>query len=165
MTFPNPRIDALKANDFVFGAKSLRNQHTAHPILAMNFSIALFFTPVDFSIYETDRTLERQKQLLADKRTQTLDSMHIPGEDGFARAGDLVPWVDGENVWQLGLCYEICKAMVVATTLTKTQVKFGGCWEILTPDFNPRARVEAYIARRKAQKKKPFVDAVHYELA
>jgi peptidoglycan L-alanyl-D-glutamate endopeptidase CwlK len=45
-------------------------------------------------IYETIRTTERQKQLVADKKSQTMKSYHIVGQ-----ALDFVPIVNGKEGW------------------------------------------------------------------
>lgn len=53
----------------------------------------------DAGVFETKRSLERQKSLVDQGLSQTLDSKHIPDENEIVRAMDIVAYVNGEFVW------------------------------------------------------------------
>lgn len=53
----------------------------------------------DAGVFETKRTPERQKSLVAQGFSQTLNSKHIPNKNGVVRAMDIVAYVNGEYVW------------------------------------------------------------------
>ena len=53
----------------------------------------------DLTIYETSRTLEKQKEYVAKGVSKTLDSDHIPNSKGVCNAVDIVPYVNGQPVW------------------------------------------------------------------
>lgn len=58
-----------------------------------------------FKLFETRRTLERQKELLAKGYTKTLNSRHFPNANGLSEAMDLVLYIDGKPTWDTSKIY------------------------------------------------------------
>lgn len=53
----------------------------------------------DAGVFETERTLEKQKENVKKGVSQTLNSKHIPDSNGIVRAMDIVAYVNGSYVW------------------------------------------------------------------
>lgn len=56
--------------------------------------------PCDWTIFETERSLDQQKVNLKKGVSKTLNSNHIPNSKGIVNAGDIVAYVDGKNTWE-----------------------------------------------------------------
>ena len=97
-----------------------------HPQLVSVVRRGLILSPVDFTVVEGLRTIERQRQLLAQGVSKTLNSRHIKGE-----AVDLYPYYDGKvqipksshNSWFL-----IAEAMAEAAEEQGVRITWGGHW-------------------------------------
>lgn len=117
-----------------------------------------------FVVTEGLRALLKQEQLVKSGASRTMNSRHLTGH-----AVDLAATVAGDVRWELNLYYRVALAMRRAAAETRTPVVWGGCWVSLLgiPDHeDAMAReVAKYSARRKAVGARPFVDAVHFELA
>ena len=79
---------------FALGNKSRVNLNGVHPDLVRVVELAIKKTPVDFTVTEGLRTIERQKQLVAAGASKTLSSRHITGH-----AVDLAALIDGKVEW------------------------------------------------------------------
>ena len=90
-------------------------------------------------IAEALRSPERQRRLLADKRTRTLCSKHLPGRDGLSRAADIV---DDEKAW--GAPREFWLSLGRAAV--RRGLVWGGMW-IGSPLLQAveRARLRAHL--------------------
>lgn len=95
---------------------------------------AIELTEVDFGITEGLRTKERQALLVADGKSQTMNSKHIVG-----RAVDVVAYIDGKVSWDKEHYVTISKAFKQAAKELNVTIRWGG-------DF------------------KSFFDGPHYEL-
>ena len=85
-------------------------------------SKAIEITGVDFTVIEGLRTLERQKKLLADGKSTTLNSRHITGH-----AVDMVPYpVDWEDLERFEIMAE---AMKQAAADLDIPIIWGGDWK------------------------------------
>lgn len=89
-----------------FSARSLNNLTGVHPKLRKVLEAAIEETPVDFTITEGVRTVDRQRELYAQGRTKpgaivtnadgvTKKSNHQPKSDGYGHAVDLYPYAEG----------------------------------------------------------------------
>lgn len=79
-------------------------------------------------VTEGPRTVERQKQLVAAGASKTMNSRHIPGKDGFAKAVDLAAMIDGKVRWDWPLYDKLAKAMKAAAKAEKVPLEWGGDW-------------------------------------
>jgi peptidoglycan L-alanyl-D-glutamate endopeptidase CwlK len=68
-----------------------------HPLLISCVTLALRkYAQIDFGVGKgAVRTIEQQKVLLADGKSQTMNSKHLPQEDYYSHAVDLYP--SGKN--------------------------------------------------------------------
>lgn len=149
-------------NNFVFGKRSREKLQGVHPQLVAVAEEALKRSKIDFAITEGVRTLETQKRLVAKGLSQTLNSKHIIQKDGYAHAIDVVPYPVN---WSLEKFYPIAEAFREAAKALGVKIRWGGSWDILN-NTNKTARelVEQYANARRKAGRKPFIDAVHFEI-
>lgn len=83
-------------------------------------------TEIDFGITEGLRTKERQKQLVAEGKSQTMNSRHLTGD-----AVDVVAYVGSLVSWEWALYEKIAQAFKQAAVELNTPVEWGGDWDTL----------------------------------
>ena len=126
---------------------------------------AITQSSVDFTVFEGLRTLERQKALLAQGVTRTLDSYHLSGH-----AADLVPYIGGRPQWQAPACLQIAIAMREAAAHFGVRVTWGAVWDRELTALDPtrlQAEIDAYVARYKATHgatAHPLIDYPHFQV-
>lgn len=106
---------------FSLGDRSLKNLEGVHKDLVKVVERAIKITKQDFTVVEGVRTLDRQKKLLADGFTKTLNSRHLTGH-----AVDLCPYPiewDDHNKFEV-----ISKAMKQAASELGVSIVWGGDW-------------------------------------
>ena len=108
---------------FKLGVRSRERLQGVHPDLVRVVELAIQLTPVDFTVLEGLRTLERQKALVAAGSSKTLNSRHLTGH-----AVDLGAWVDGRLDWSWPLYTKIAQAMKQAAQAWGTPIEWGGDW-------------------------------------
>ena len=147
---------------YQFGKSSIQKLQGVHPDLVKVMNLAIQKSSQDFSITEGVRTLERQKELLAKKLTQTLKSNHIKQEYGFGHAVDVAPY---PLSWDLAKFYPIVEAVSAAAKELGVRVRWGGAWAVLNDSAkSPKDLVNEYSAERRKLGKKAFIDGPHFEL-
>lgn len=113
---------------YTLGVRSKARLKGVHPDLVKVVERAIQITTVDFTVLEGVRTPERQKILVESGASQTMNSRHIPGADGFAKAVDLGAWVDDEVRWDWPLYHKIAAAMKEAAKQVNVPIEWGGDW-------------------------------------
>ena len=115
-----------------------------------------------FRVTEGLRTHERQRQLVAEGKSQTMDSRHLTGH-----AVDVVPLDDAGNVsWAWGLYFPLADAFRAAAIAEGVPIVWGGAWGQEMAEYaTAKAGQSAYVARVKEAGKRPFLDGPHFELA
>ena len=111
---------------FKLGPTSILRLQKVHPDLVKLVERAIVVSTIDFTVLEGARTKERQAELLAAGATTTLNSRHIAGPDGFARAVDLGALVGGKVRWDWPLYFKIADAMKQAAKELETPLEWGG---------------------------------------
>ena len=79
---------------FKLSQRSIDRMAGVHPDLVKVVKLAITRSPLDFSITEGLRTIERQRELVAQKKSQTMKSRHIVGQ-----AVDICVLIDGKANW------------------------------------------------------------------
>lgn len=123
---------------------------------------AIEITRVDFGVIEGLRTVERQRELVAKGASQTMKSKHI---DGFAV--DLLVYSGGRASWELSFYDDIADAMKLAAIENSVALRWGAAWNVQDLTNWMGSSEEAmhhYIDTRRAQGRRPFIDAPHFEL-
>lgn len=145
------------------GPSSLAALDGVHPDLVRVVQRAIGITRQDFTVTEGLRTPERQRALVADGKSRTLNSMHIRQPDGYGHAVDLVPYVDGRPVWDMARCQVLAEAMREAAQELGVGIRWGCAWDVdLRATSGKGADVMGAYARRHAGS--DFLDGPHYEL-
>ena len=159
-----------------FGTTSLANLAGVDPRLVTAAKMALSFSTQDFGFPDPNtRTLAQEEALVAQGKSHTLKSHHIPPPapgkgtfyNGVAYSGavDCVPWNGNAFVWDWNLIYLIWHAWRRVAELTGNPYTWGGVWDKLITEYDdPESEMNAYIARQKAAgNEHPFVDGPHFE--
>lgn len=127
-----------------FGKRSLEQRSTLHPKLQQIVDEAI--KHVDFTILEGVRTIERQEQLVAEGRSKTMNSKHLPDKNGKSRAMDVIAYpIDWENSPRNYLFAGFIKGIANSLGI---KVRLGADWD---GDMDP--------------KNQTFHDTPHIELA
>ena len=114
------------ANNFKFSQRSENNLRGVHPDLVKVVRLALELSPVDFGITEGLRTVERQKHLVAEGKSQTMNSRHISGH-----AVDVFAYPTPAGSWDWQYYQKISQAFKQAGKNLGILVEWGGDWKTL----------------------------------
>lgn len=107
----------------ILGARSLSRLQGVHPDLVRVVKRAAAMSDLDFTVLEGLRTVERQKELFAQKATKTMNSRHITGH-----AVDLAPMIGGKISWDWPLYNRLSKIVKAAAVAEKVSITWGGDW-------------------------------------
>lgn len=114
---------------YTLGVRSKARLRGVHPDLVKVVERAINLTTVDFTVLEGVRDPLRQKKLVEAGASQTMNSRHIPGADGFAKAVDLGAWVDDQVDWSWPLYAQIAAAMKEAAKQLGVPIVCGADWK------------------------------------
>ncbi|WP_353209792.1 M15 family metallopeptidase [Sphingorhabdus sp.] len=134
----------------VLGQRSLSRLEGVHPDLVRVVKKAAALSDLDFTVLEGIRSVERQKQLVAQGASKTMNSRHITGH-----AVDLAPMIGGEVRWDWGLYLRLGEVMRAASLNEKVPIRWGGTWKLLSAIEGP---ITAKILSRS------FPDGPHFEI-
>ena len=129
-------------------------------VAVVKYAIAI--TKVDFGVTCGLRTIEEQRQLVAKGASQTMRSKHIEGH-----AVDLVAYIGSRVSWELSVYDDIADAMKEGAQQVGLPIRWGAAWNI--PDLREwqttsEAAMNHYIDARRAEGRRPFIDAPHFEI-
>src|SRR5699024_250994 len=128
-------------SNFKFSQRSENNLKGVNPDLVKIVRRALQLSPVDFGITEGLRTVERQRQLVAAGKSQTMNSRHISGH-----AVDVFAYPTSAGSWEWKYYEQIATAFKQAAKELDSPVEWGGDWKTLKdgPHFQlPHAKYPA----------------------
>ena len=156
---------------FVLSDRSLSKLEGVNDHLVQIVNIAITRTKVDFGISCGLRTIEQQKDLVARGLSQTMKSKHLTGH-----AVDVFAYVHGKVLWDPEYYFPIADAFKLASQKSYAAIRWGGAWEMLLAggittkrlsefDENAEQAQKNYVAMRRAEGYKPFIDMPHFELA
>lgn len=77
----------------------------------------------------TVRTVAEQKILVKKGASKTMNSRHIPGKDGYAKAIDFAVTLNGKVRWDWPLYARLADVMKQAAKLEKIPIVWGGDWK------------------------------------
>ena len=120
------------ANGFRFSARSLKNLTGVHPELVRVAARALQLTTVDFVVTEGRRTLDRQKLLVSQGASKTLNSRHLTGH-----AIDVAALLNGTVTYNVESMTAVARAFKQAASELGVPIVWGGDWKSFkdTPHF------------------------------
>ena len=108
----------------VFSERSVHNLTLVHPDLIKLAYKALQLSSVDFGVIEGVRTLERQRELVQEGKSQTLKSRHLSGH-----AIDVFAYPTPLGSWDFKYYQEIAMAFKTASQILNIPVEWGGDWK------------------------------------
>jgi len=106
-----------------FGAQSELKLKGVHPDLVKVMRLAIERTTVDFAITEGLRTKERQAELVAQKKSKTMNSRHLTGH-----AIDFMAIVDGKGTWVWKYYETIANTIKACAKELGVEIDWGGDW-------------------------------------
>lgn len=123
-------------NNFKLSATSIAKLQGVHPDLIKVVNRALVLTSVDFSVTAGLRTIEQEREHVANGTSQTMNSRHLTGH-----AVDLTPWVrngsiDGRIAANWHYFASVARAMKMAALELKIPIVWGGDWETLKDGYH-----------------------------
>lgn len=133
-----------------------------NPRLAVVVRRAIQLSSIDFGVSEGLRSLARQKQLVAEGKSQTMNSKHLSGS-----AVDLVVIVGGVAQWDIASYVKVADAMKSAAVELKVDIRWGAAWSVdnfTSFKGNASSAYNAYLLSKKVAGSKPFIDSPHFEL-
>ena len=173
---PNPagvasgmRIGELPVIDkFKLGGASLARLTQLYEPLAAVVHLAIRITDTDFTVFETIRTVKKQKEYVRKGVSKTMKSKHLPQPpDHKSHAVDLVPWIDGRAQWLWEPIYRVTFAMDCAASYlgVADKIRWGGAWDRVLSDFGGSPAAYKQECRLYAERlgRKPFLDGPHFE--
>lgn len=114
---------------FKLSSKSLFRLQGVHPDMVRVVKRAITLTKIDFGVTEGLRNIETQKQYVAEGKSKTMNSMHLPHADGNSFAVDLYCRDDtGKITWKHEWFRWIIQAMMTAAILEGVPIRAGGLW-------------------------------------
>lgn len=109
---------------YTLSQRSQNNLKGVHQDLVQVVHQALTLSEYDFVVIEGLRSFARQKELMREGKSKTLNSRHLTGH-----AVDIVPLVNGAIPWQDWSAFEsISKAMKQAAHQLGVSMNWGGDW-------------------------------------
>jgi peptidoglycan L-alanyl-D-glutamate endopeptidase CwlK len=109
---------------YALGPRSLERLVGVHPDLIRVVKRAIGESPLDFTVLEGLRTVERQKVLFAKGATKTMNSRHLTGH-----AVDLAPVINGAVSWDWPLYDRLALVVFAAAKDEKVPLTWGGQWK------------------------------------
>ena len=107
---------------YKLGTRSKQSLSGVHVDLVAVVKKAIEITEVDFSVIEGIRHIERQRQLVKEGKSTTLNSRHLTGH-----AVDMVPYpVDWEDLERFE---SMAEAMKLAAEELEIPIVWGGDWK------------------------------------
>jgi peptidoglycan L-alanyl-D-glutamate endopeptidase CwlK len=110
----------------ILGQRSLSRLEGVHPDLVRVVKKAAAMSPLDFTVLEGLRTLDRQKQLMAAGASSLKDptrSRHVTGH-----AVDLAPMIGGTVRWDWPLYHQLAAVVKDAAKAENVPIQWGGDW-------------------------------------
>ena len=148
--------------DFQLSERSLSRLEGVQEPLVQVVKQAITTTTVDFGVICGMRTEAEQKVLFDKGASKTMKSKHLEG-----KAVDLMAYIDGRGTWELNVYDEIADAMKAAAKLHDVKIRWGAAWTVYSLgdyDGTSEDAMMEYIDIRRAEGKRPFIDAPHFEL-
>ena len=148
---------------FVLSQRSLSKMNGINNDLHTVVCSAIKLSKIDFGVICGMRTETEQRALLEKGATTTMKSKHLTGD-----AVDLMAYIGSRGSWELNLYDDIADAMKESAIQNGVGIRWGAAWNI--PDIREwegtmEEAMNHYIDERRAQKRRPFIDGPHFELA
>ncbi|MEQ8405948.1 MAG: M15 family metallopeptidase [Oceanicaulis sp.] len=108
---------------FRFSERSERRMQGVHPDMVRVMRRALELSPLDFTVVEGLRSLQRQHELYASGASKTMNSRHLTGH-----GVDIAPIVGGSISWHWPHYYDLADVVKQAAADCGVTLEWGGDW-------------------------------------
>lgn len=136
-------VDAPDVPGFELSERSVERLKGVHADLVRVVQRAIVITSTDFVVLEGLRTLERQRQLLAQGRSQILNSRHLTGH-----AVDVAPLENGQPIWDWPAYGRLSEIIKQAARNVDVPIEWGGDWTSFRDGPHWQLPVAKYPANR-----------------
>ena len=109
---------------FEFSVRSRDRMQGLHPDIVAVMELAIQRTPIDFTVLEGMRTVERQRALVARGASKTMNSRHLTGH-----AIDIAPLLNGKVSWDWPLYHQLAPVIKQAARDLGVSLEWGGDWK------------------------------------
>lgn len=168
---------------YQWGNRSLELKTHLHPDGNVVVDDALFkYSTVDVGITSTIRTYEEQLDNIASGVSQTPNTRHrlarptdaaqmLFGQDfddkqrSWAHAFDVVAYLSGKATYDEEPYFAFAEAMRISAVKNGVPFVWGGCWCDVTKYPSIYHAMKYYLDKCARNKRKPFLDLGHWELA
>jgi len=123
-------------SSYSLSQRSMQNLSGVHPDLVGVVKRAIEITEQDFSVLEGVRKIDRQRKLVAQGKSTTMNSRHLTGH-----AVDLAPY---SLSWDWEYFYPIADAMKGAAEEQGVDLEWGGDWSSFPDGPHFQVSWEAY---------------------
>lgn len=114
----------VNKTEYKLSQRSLDKLQGVHRDLQRVIKEAITCSPYDFGITEGLRTIERQKQLVAEGKSRTMNSRHLKG-----LAVDIACYINGNVTWDFAVYKEVADHIKAVAKLNDVKITWGGDWE------------------------------------
>lgn len=146
--------------EWTFSARSLARLEGVHTNLVEVAHRALEISSQDFGVICGRRTIEEQRALVAAGRSHTLRSKHVLEP---SLAIDVLAYNGADGSWHPADYYPIADAFAEVGADLDVAIRWGGCWDWITPDLSARDHNAQYAATCRDLNRYPFNDLGHFE--
>lgn len=108
---------------FTLTLRDLNRLEGVHPDLVRVIRRAAASSSITFTVLEGVRSAARQRQLLDQGATRTLNSRHLTGH-----AVDIAPLLGGTVRWDWPLYHQLAPIVKAAAAAEKVPIEWGGDW-------------------------------------
>lgn len=114
---------------FSLSERDLARLEHVHPDLVAVVKRAAEISSHPFMVVEGIRSIARQRQLVADRKSKTMNSRHIAAKNGFGHAVDLAPVKGGKIDWNDHRAFgDLAVAVKRAALDLGVDIEWGGDW-------------------------------------
>jgi len=154
---------------YKLGQRSLERLEGVDERMVAVVKLAISISSADFTVLEGLRSIERQRELVAKGRSQTMKSKHLDGLAVDLGAYDSVTGIR----WEESAYFPIADAMQEAAKQVGVGLCWGAAWAVEGHKYPFDCRLwdgdmkscwEAYHDLRRSQNRKGFNDMPHWEL-
>lgn len=131
----------------------------------------LYYNETDLSVSKHSvRSLRMQQHFVDIGVSKTMNSAHLPNENGKSRAVDLNIYIPGINPWMLAngklqdMYIDLHIAAQKAARELDLNIRSGICWHNLNTNQPVQKLLKDYRQRKMNQNRRPFFDGPHFEL-
>ena len=111
------------------GTASSKHLEGGKPDLVAVGRRAIEITSMDFSVVDVLRNESEQRANIKNGVSWTMDSRHLPDDDGLAFAADLYPYYEGKTQHRPWMYRQIAEAMFRAAIELGVDIEWGGFWK------------------------------------